>query len=193
MTTNDREQEALRAGLRELVDGEPAGPAPVAEVIRRGRDRRRAAGAAAGVLTCAVLASVITLGLGGRGESETATTTRPTSPTAPPPAHQPERRTVTPGSPATGPAAAEVGRTYPLDWGAHCGLRYLPFAGRMWQAGTVPATPPNLPGPQGPASGPPVVPGYATLTAPDSLRFEAPGWLDAPVTLTPAPNAPGCA
>ncbi|QES48747.1 hypothetical protein DEJ50_13890 [Streptomyces venezuelae] len=202
MSTEDAEREAraLRAGLRDLMDGEHAGPAPVEEVIRRGRNRRRMAGAAAGVLTCAVLASVIGLGLGFNGSDGAATVGKPaTAPSATAGPDSPsaalERRTVTPGRPAAGPAAtaAEVGRAYPVDWSAHCGLQYLPFAGRMWQAGTVRATPQNLPGPQGPGSGPPVVPGYATLTGPDSLRFEAPGWLDRPVTLTPAPDAPGCA
>ncbi|MEV6972595.1 hypothetical protein [Kitasatospora sp. NPDC093806] len=98
----------------------------------------------------------------------------------------PPRREVTPGvTPADPGPAAVVGRPYPVDWSAHCDLAHLRFAGRTWKAPWPPALPSGLPGPRGAGSGPPVLPGYATLTAPDRLRFEAPGYLPGPVLLEP--------
>ncbi|WP_328304560.1 hypothetical protein OG389_36170 (plasmid) [Streptomyces sp. NBC_00435] len=194
----EQEQAALRAGMRELADGEQAGPAPVEAVIREGRTRRRrTAAAVGGVLLCAVAAALVPLGPTAGGD-------RPAAPAAPavgasapatPPAPPPPRRTVTPGepSPADPGADAVTGRAYPVDWPVHCGLGRLAFAGRTWLAGTVVGIPAGLPGPRGPGSGPPLLPGYATLTGPDRLRFEAPGYLDGPVELTPVADAPGCA
>jgi hypothetical protein len=41
---------------------------------------------------------------------------------------------VDPLNPRTGPAAAEVGRTYPFDLYTHCGIEYAPFGGKTWKA-----------------------------------------------------------
>lgn len=102
-------------------------------------------------------------------------------------------RTVTPGVTPTDPGLrAEVGRAYPHNWYAHCGLGHLWFAGRVWKADTAVETPPNLPGPQGPGSGPELLPGYFTLTAPEHARFDGPGFLNRPITLTAVADGPPC-
>jgi hypothetical protein len=41
---------------------------------------------------------------------------------------------VDPLNPRTGPAAAEIGRTYPFDLYTHCGIEYAPFGGKTWRA-----------------------------------------------------------
>jgi hypothetical protein len=43
---------------------------------------------------------------------------------------------VDPLNPRTGPAVAEVGRTYPFDLYTHCGIEYAPFGGKTWKAVT---------------------------------------------------------
>ncbi|WP_406283539.1 hypothetical protein [Embleya sp. NBC_00896] len=200
MSGDEMATERLRAGMRDLVDGERIGAAPVAEVIRRSRARRRAVGAVAGVLACSAVAVAVALSVsvsaGGSGGGTTGPAAAPTTieaTTATPSAPALARRTVTPGTSPVDPGRAAVpGQAYPVDWGAHCGLGYLPFAGRMWRADTLVETPAGLPGPQGPNSGPPILPGYATPTSPDHLRFDAPGYLDRPITLTPIENPPLC-
>ncbi|WP_380280164.1 hypothetical protein [Kitasatospora purpeofusca] len=111
----------------------------------------------------------------------TAVTTAGTA-TLPPP-----HREVTPGTtPADPGPAAAVGVPYAFDWNTRCETSHLRFAGRSWQTGRPPVLPPGLPGAQGAGWGPPVLPGWATLTAVDRLRFDAPGYLADPVLLEPA-------
>ncbi|MFF2352317.1 hypothetical protein ACFVVL_21345 [Kitasatospora sp. NPDC058115] len=102
-------------------------------------------------------------------------------------AARPPRREVSPGTtPADPGEGAAVGVAYALDWNTRCETGHLRFAGHSWRTGRPPVLPPGLPGAWGPGSAPPVLPGWATLTAADRLRFDAPGYLDGPVLLEPA-------
>ncbi|MFF8773276.1 hypothetical protein [Kitasatospora sp. NPDC015120] len=102
-------------------------------------------------------------------------------------AARPPRREVSPGTtPADPGAGAAVGVAYALDWNTRCETGHLRFAGHSWRTGRPPVLPPGLPGAWGPGSAPPVLPGWATLTAAGRLRFDAPGYLDGPVLLEPA-------
>ncbi|GAA1400623.1 hypothetical protein GCM10009639_41920 [Kitasatospora putterlickiae] len=105
----------------------------------------------------------------------------------------PPHREVTPGvTPADPGTAAAVGVPYALDWNTRCETSHLRFAGRHWWTPKRPVLPPGLPGAQGPGSAPRVLPGWATLTAADRLRFDAPGYLAGPVLLEPAAEAGIC-
>lgn len=214
MNQHEFDLETLRRDLRDLVDDEVDGEAPVADVIRRGRSRRRTKGVVVG-LVCAAAASIVWVGASGFGADRGSSSTNPGSgvgtsaapstsssaaapstapsgaPTSAGPALTP--RTVTPGVTPTDPGPlAEPGRAYPHDWYAHCGLGHLRFAGRVWQADTAVERPPNLPGPQGPGSGPQLLPGYVTLTDAGHARFDGPGFLSRPITLTAVASAPTC-
>ena len=74
---------------------------------------------------------------------------------------------VDPLNPRTGPAAAEVGRTYPFDLYTHCGIEYAPFGGKTWKA----ITPRPEPRPKAGENGITVYNGYTagTMTLVDTF------------------------
>ncbi|MFB7473780.1 hypothetical protein [Kitasatospora sp. NPDC056184] len=105
----------------------------------------------------------------------------------------PPHREVTPGTvPADPGPAAALGVPYALDWNTRCETGRLRFAGRSWRTGRPPVLPSGLPGAWGVGWAPPVLPGWATLTAADRLRFDAPGYLADPVLLEPAAEPAIC-
>ncbi|MFD4903937.1 hypothetical protein [Kitasatospora purpeofusca] len=207
-----REQDELRSGLRGLADQQVPVPAPVREVVERGRRRRRVrvAGAVTAVVACAVVAGVLSGTQSAPDErrpapaaaepTASATSAEPTvsaaaseSASAPALAAAPVRREVDPAGPPAQPGSPVLGQAYPFDWGVHCGARYLWFSGRIWQAQGEVSLPPGLPGVHGPNSAPLVVPGYVTVTGADTARFEAPGYLREPAALRAVADAPLCA
>ncbi|MFE5631201.1 hypothetical protein [Streptomyces sp. NPDC056543] len=127
----------LRRGLRDLADGDrPAGPAPVAAVVSRGRRTRHVRRSLAAGAATLVVAGGSVLGVSGedRPAPPSGPTAGPVTPT------RPYEGTYAPQPPSgahdpldTGPARPVEGVRYRYDLSAVCDLRYALFGGRVWE------------------------------------------------------------
>ncbi|WP_137993981.1 hypothetical protein [Streptomyces vilmorinianum] len=134
---DEHSEDALRRGLRALADGD-AGPAPVGEVVGRGRRIRHVRRSlVAGAATLVVAGGSI---LGVRW-SEQAPPALPSGPTAGPATpsypYEGKYRPQPPSGPHdpldTGPHAPVENVRYRYDLSAVCDLRYAAFGGRVWE------------------------------------------------------------
>ncbi|MHA6760334.1 hypothetical protein [Streptacidiphilus sp. PAMC 29251] len=184
----------LRRELHQLADRQaqdaPPPPPPVQDVLQQGRLHRRArvGAAVAGVAACAVAAGLLPQSLAGIADP------RPSGVAA-----APASASATPLSarrldrlhPPRPPAALVTGTSYPVDWQLSCGPRYsLTVNGTSWREQGHPDWPNGYDRATHIQTSIVVMPGYLTVTGPDTARFEAPGYLRAPVLLRrTAPSA----
>lgn len=183
------EHRRLHQQLHALADRQSAAAAPVrppvAAVLRQGRRRRRArvGAAVAGVAACAIATGLLTQSLGGAAPGGAHGDTVAAAPTSSGPTALTKRLVDPAGAPAQ-PSSPAVGRAYPYNWVLVCGdTGALVFAGKSWKSDPAVPVPGGLPGPGGPGSGPPVLPGYVTVTGGSTARFDAPGYLARPIVL----------
>lgn len=193
------EQAALRRGMNEFADDRRGPGLAIPELLdqcRRIRRRHRATLAAAtGVLAIAAVTSAV--GLAQKqapvrvtpAASATVRTGLPPLPLKP----RAEDHTIQEANPLPQPPHPVIGTSYPFNWYAHCEMVYISFGGKIWKVDHPVEVPRMHPDFQGITHGPPIVPGYVTLTSPATLRFDAPTYITGvplhPTTEKPIPCA----